>query len=582
MVGAYTVAQMTAVAAPLIVAALCLYAHHRRIGGQFLLYWAAAHVALSLAFAIVAKAPRQPDLEDLPLAWSFVMTAVLFCNGAILLGVIESDRPRLGLARGMLATFLAAVALTVAGNLSTAVLVYAVMPFAALTLTAAGLVLLIQRRSMPYLVAGLVLLVRSVNSILFVVAAYRAGTFVIPDYTPPLAVFFNFLTGLSLLVIAVDNAWRRLGEVLDTTRQEKAVADAILNVAPVLILQKDRDLRIVKANRFAHELSARLTPGHATIIGLRSDELTPDADAVMAEALDRRLLADPAAGPLEYEASYGLADGGRMTMLVRKAALVDDTGDAFGTISVSLDVTHLKRTEAKLRELFERAERANQAKTDFLANMSHELRTPLNGISGFAEMLAAGNLGPLTGRQREYLDHIMASSRTMQGLVSDILDLSRMDAGRLTLARSPVDVAELLAAIVAAIEPAAAAAGVTLSVGAAAGIRVDADRRALLQAFGNLIDNAVRYSGQGGQVRITAERRDESAVVAIRDTGVGMTPEQIAACGDPFLRGDALKARSGGGAGLGLAIARGLIELHGGRLAIDSRVGEGTTVTVEL
>lgn len=582
MVGAFTVAQMTTIAAPLIVAVLCLYAHHRKIGGRFLLYWAAAHLALSVAFAVVAQAPREPDLENLPLSWSLVVAGALFCNGAILLGVIEADRPRFGLGRGMLATLLIAAALTLAGNLSAGFLIYAVMPLTALTLAAAGLILLVQRRSAPYVVAGLVLLARSVNGILFVIAAYRSGTFTIPDYTPPLAVFFNFLTGLSLLVIAVDNAWRRFGDVLERTRQEKAVADAILNVAPVTILQKDRDLRIIKANRYAQDLAARLTPRHPTIIGLGSAELTPDADPAMAEALDRRLLSDPAAGPVEYEASYGLADGGRMSMLVRKAALVDDTGDAFGTISVSLDVTHLKRAEHRLRELFERAERASQEKTDFLANMSHELRTPLNGISGFAEILAAGGLGPLSDRQREYVDHILASSQRMQGLVSDILDLSRIDAGRLTLARGPVEMGALLAGIVSAIESTAKTAGVLITVDPAGDLRIDADRRALLQAFGNLIDNAVRYSRPGGQVGITARPRDRGIVVAVRDTGVGMTPEQVAACGDPFLRGDALKARHGGGAGLGLAIARSLIELHGGRLVIDSRLGEGTTVTVEL
>src|SRR3546814_468722 len=144
-----------------------------------------------------------------------------------------------------------------------------------------------------------------------------------------------------------------------------------------------------------------------------------------------------------------------LVMLVRKAALVDGSGEAFGTISVSLDVTHLKETEDKLRELFERAERANREKSDFLANMSHELRTPLNGIGGFAEMLAAGHLGPLTTRQREYVDHILASSRTMQGLVSDVLDLSRMDAGRLELTRAPVAVGELLAELASTVAPAA-------------------------------------------------------------------------------------------------------------------------------
>src|SRR3546814_14287363 len=110
----------------------------------------------------------------------------------------------------------------------------------------------------------------------------------------------------------------------------------------------------------------------------------------MAEALDRQLLDDPASGPLEYESPYATNDGSRMVMLVRKAALVDGSGEAFGTISVSLDVTHLKEPEDKLRELFDRAERANREKSEFLANMSHELTPPLHGNGRVAEVVWGG------------------------------------------------------------------------------------------------------------------------------------------------------------------------------------------------
>src|SRR3546814_4299373 len=112
--------------------------------------------------------------------------------------------------------------------------------------------LLLRRRSGPYLLAGLVLVSRSLTGLIFLIETHQGGTFVIPGYMSPLTIFLNFLTGLSLLVIAVDNAWRRLGEVLEATRREKAVADAILNVAPVSILPQGRDLRVVKATRNAH------------------------------------------------------------------------------------------------------------------------------------------------------------------------------------------------------------------------------------------------------------------------------------------------------------------------------------------
>lgn len=581
MAGAPEVVEITAFSTPLVVAALCTFAYRRGIGGHYLVFWAAAHAALAIAFAAATRAEPAPVLDGLPAAWSIALAALMFCNLAILLGVLEIESTTLGPSRGLALAAVLAVALLAAGHVEPRLVATVVLPGTALVALSAGLLLLVRRRSWTYVIAGAVLVARSINNALFSASVLQTGTAELPDHVIPLSSFLNFLTGLSLLLIAVDDAWRRLDAALTEAREAKALSEAVVNAAPISILQKDRSLRIVKANPYAERLALWLSPQLDDIVGRTTKEVTPGTGSRKGEELDHVLLDDPSRGPMEYEVTYPLSDGGSVTLLVRKVALVDASGVAFGTISVSADISALKRSREQLRDMYERAEEASRVKTDFLANMSHELRTPLNGISGFAEMLANGYFGALNARQIDYVQNILASSRTMLGLVSDILDLSRMTTGQLELQVGPLDLTEVLDAIAAAARPLARQHEVTLSLDTPK-IAVDADRRAMLQALSNLVDNAIRFNRAGGSVRVSATRHASKAIVVIADTGIGMTADQIAATGDPFLRSDPLKARPGGGSGLGLAISRGLIEQHGGTLVIESQLGEGTIVTIAL
>lgn len=572
---------LTNVATPLVVALLCLYAYYRRISKDDLLLWAAAHLVLALTFLAVNIAPPTGDPANLPFAWQLSLYLYFCTSGLILFGVLAADNAGVSFRLGLLISVAAASAMIALGSLHPALMMYVSLPLNPLAYLAAAVILIWRRRSAAHVIAGLVLLLRTVNGLVFVVTVIRTDAYALPGVTSTLSVFLNFLTGISLIAIAMENSWTRLNRSLAETRDARQEADAILDLAPISILRKDTDLNVVKANQNALDMAARLGRRIGSFVTLRSSDVLPAVTASRMEQLDRRAMSDPEAGVVEQEVSFDHPDDEKITLLMRKRAVLDDSGNCIGVMSVGLDITHLKEIEQKLREQIVLAEQASKAKSDFLAHMSHELRTPLNGIGGFAEMLAAGYLGPLNARQKEYVDSILASSGHMLSLVSDILDLSRLDAGRLTLTYESADLGEIVAAAAAATRAMASEHGIRLDV-VTRPAAIRAERNALLQVFIGLIGNAIKFNRPNGSVTVEQVDLDGRSVVRVSDTGFGMTMAQIVATGDPFLRGDPLMARKGGGSGLGLAISRGLIELHGGELRIESTIGRGTTVTVLL
>ncbi len=572
---------ITNVATPLVVALLCLYAYHRRISKDDLLLWAAAHLVLALVFLAVNAAPPQGDPADLPLAWQVALFLYFCTSGLILAGVLAADDPRITFRRGLLVSLLAASAMIGLNALHPALLMYVGLPLNPLAYAAASFILIWRRRSIAHVIAGLVLLLRTVNGVGFVVTVVTTNIYMLPGMTSTLSVFLNFLTGISLLAIAVENAWRRLGAALAEARDARQEADAILDLAPASILRKDHDLQVVKANRYAKAMAARFGRQVEDMEGKRSTAVLPAEAAERMEQMDRRVLSDPTSGPIEEEISFTLPDGTKTTYLSRKTAIVDETGLGSGTMTISLDISHLKEVEASLLEQIALAEKASKIKSNFLANMSHELRTPLNAILGFTEMLAAGYLGPTTPRQKEYHDNILASGQHMLALVSSILDLSRMDSGKFLLQREASDLGALVSAAAEAARPMATEQGITLHCHTQPAT-ASVDRGAIRQVLSNLISNAIRFNQPGGDVRMNVTQLGERACITIADTGLGMSDAQIAASSDPFLRGDPLHARPGGGMGLGLAISRSLVELHGGECRITSAPGQGTTITLLL
>lgn len=261
--------------------------------------------------------------------------------------------------------------------------------------------------------------------------------------------------------------------------------------------------------------------------------------------------------------------------------------DEIGRVIEAYNAMRLKqdRVDSELRAARDDAEASSRAKSRFLANMSHELRTPLNSIIGYSEGMREGLFGPLENpTHRDYLDHIHTSGVLLHRLISDILDISRVEAGAVEVDTRDVDVYLLFGQCRKFVAAQIARAGITLTVDAGPDlpvIRSDPDH--LLQIMLNLLSNAVKFTGTGGTITLTARRAATSGIaLSVADTGMGIAPEQQAKVLEPFYQVAPSLTRNHEGTGLGLAITRSLVALNGGDLALQSSPGIGTTVTVTL
>jgi len=243
-----------------------------------------------------------------------------------------------------------------------------------------------------------------------------------------------------------------------------------------------------------------------------------------------------------------------------------------------------KHAQASAQER-QKADAANRAKSTFLANMSHELRTPLNAIIGFSERMQREALGPVgSARYRSYADDINRSGMHLLELVNDLLDLSKIEAGKMELVEDFVQVGQLIADCMMLVRDAAARAGVELTVDRDQRLpAVYADERKLKQILINLLGNAIKFTGSGGRVEIVAAISASGGFeISVRDSGIGIGPEDLAKVLDPFGQPRSTVDRDGLGTGLGLPLSRKLAELHGGTLEIESTLGRGTAVLLRL
>lgn len=346
-----------------------------------------------------------------------------------------------------------------------------------------------------------------------------------------------------------------------------------------------------------------------------SDVIPGTSQEVLAERMTRPIsekrLASPKGpkNPVTYERQ--LPDG--RWLQVNELA----TGDG-GLVSVGTDITQLKQQQSRLvdseRRLMssihdlslakraeqervseladlnakymlekERAETANKAKSEFLANMSHELRTPLNAIIGFSELMQQELFGPLgSPRYSEYTNDIHASGNHLLGLINDILDMSKIEAGRLTFEVEEFDLCPVIQQTMRVISVQAAEKDIKVDTRIAKAMKLCADRRAMNQILINLLSNAVKFTGNGGRITVRARKASGALVLSIEDTGCGIPAESLRKLGRPFEQVQNNLSKVHGGSGLGLAISRSLAEMHGGALKIRSREGKGTIVSVRI
>ncbi len=265
-------------------------------------------------------------------------------------------------------------------------------------------------------------------------------------------------------------------------------------------------------------------------------------------------------------------------------AVRDEAGRLMFYEGTIRDITELKQAGEELDIARKEAEAANKAKSQLLANVSHELRTPLNAILGFSEILAGEMLGPVGERYRDYAKDIHDSGLHLLSIIDDLLDLSKIEAGRLNLTEDIVDVVELFDTVSRFVRERASSAGLTLSIDLPANMPpVKGDRRALRQVLLNLLSNSVKFTPAGGHIVLEGMREPCGGIgFRVRDTGIGIAAGDIPRALEPFGLIDSSLSRRYTGTGLGLPITRALVELHSGRFELTSEPGVGTTATVYL
>lgn len=363
---------------------------------------------------------------------------------------------------------------------------------------------------------------------------------------------------------------RRLNETLRVNEEKFR---GLLEAAPDPMIIIDEQRRIQLINARTEELFGYR---RAELLGHPIETLLPQSShprylAQIAMLTNESAIRRPER-PIDL---YGLRkDGSVFPIEVSLGLLQTEAGILVS--SVVRDVTERRQIEASLAE-------ASKTKSEFLASVSHELRTPLNAIIGFSEMIRDAIIGPVDARYREYAGDISEAGRHLQNIINDILDISKVEGGRLELRDETVSISDTIESCRRIVSTMADAAEVSLAIDISDTLPlIRADEMRFRQILLNLMSNAVKFTPAGGRVRVSAWLEADGAVIAVEDTGIGMKSDDIKIALEPFRQIDGVLSRRFDGTGLGLPLAKGLVELHGGRLDIESAPNEGTIVRVLL
>ncbi len=388
-------------------------------------------------------------------------------------------------------------------------------------------------------------------------------------------------------------------ELLQVTAQEKEARSEIqierrfrelLEAAPDAIIEVDREGRILLLN-----LATERQFGYKReeLLGQPVEILVPDA--VRAGHTQHR--ADYWNHPVTRPMGSGLAlegrrkDGSNFPVEISLSPVQSE--DGFRVTAIIRDITDRRQAEAQIREMQQtytrelesrnrEVERANQLKSEFLASMSHELRTPLHTVIGFSELLAEELEGPLNQKQHRFIDHIYTDSQHLLALINDILDISKIESGRLELRREAFDLAGVLEETLSSIRPQAAMKSIAVETTLAVPAAVFADRLRVKQILFNLLSNAVKFTPEGGTIQVDGRVSGDLLEMSVRDTGIGIPKEQHEAVFDKFYQVGSTTKGVREGTGLGLAITKTLVAEHGGQIRLESERGKGSRFTFTI
>ncbi len=382
------------------------------------------------------------------------------------------------------------------------------------------------------------------------------------------------------LVALIQNHHRSAATQLEASR---AAYCLISENTSDLVTRHDRNGRIVFASPASTALFG-IAPDVLVRRGL--DAAMRPADAARCYDAIAQCLALREAVSIEVEMA-SRSDGKSsqwMELKCKPLPTMPGSGAPTGVIAVTRDITARKLHDIAMRQAQDAADSASRAKSAFIATISHELRTPLNAIIGFSEMLHRDmQTKSADPRQVEYCRIIKDSGDHLMSLVKDLLDVSKIEAGKRTICAEPFRVGDVVKCSVDTLVPAVKAKAIEIDVVIAEDVgEIVGDRRACKQILINLLSNACKFTSEGGRIELAVALDQDEVHLSVRDTGIGITTDHIARLGEPFYQVDSSYSREIEGAGLGLAIVRGLVDLHGGRLEIESELGKGSCFTVVL
>ena len=381
------------------------------------------------------------------------------------------------------------------------------------------------------------------------------------------------------------DVYRRSQEIASSNRQlhranvelhrSEAFLDSLIENLPNMVFVKDAaDLRFVRFNRAGEEL---LGYERSALVGKNDYDFFPKDEADFFTMKDREVLD----GGRLVDIAEEVIDtaNGQKILHTKKIPIRDQAGQPVYLLGISEDITERKRADDLLDAARAEAERANRAKTAFLSRMSHELRTPLNAILGFSQLLA---LDALSDEQRSYVGYIDGAGRDLLELINEVLDLSRVEAGGMAVAADVVPVGEVIAEVATLVGPLAGPRGIEIDAPSPGSeVTVIADRQRVKQVLLNLVTNAVKYNHATGRVKVRCRHAGSRLRITVNDTGPGIAAELVHRLFRPFERLDA-DARRVEGTGIGLALAKGLVEAMGGTIGVRSTLGRGSSFWFEL